>query len=123
MFLALSGKGDKFVTVEDFIASVREGVYLDQSVIPSVPLPDSTRSDEFLLNSYVYDYYMNGSLETLRILNGVNNGEAFQYLKEFLNTLQNITKIAHQRLAAQGTFQTIKVLTDTFSKQFQRLIQ
>jgi hypothetical protein len=107
--------------MSDFHSSLREGVYLDPTAIPVVPLPDTQHSNGFLLNSYVLDFYLNGSLETLRLLNGINNGEAFQLLKEFLVTVQNINKVLP--VNNQQPFRTLNLLAESFNKQFQRLIQ
>jgi len=72
-FVALSGLGDKFTTIEDLCSSTREGVFLEAAVIPHLELhPDETRSP---LNSYLLDFYMHGSLVPLEEANGIRKSD------------------------------------------------
>lgn len=72
-FVALSGLGDNFTTIEDLCSSTREGVFLESAVIPHLELhPDETRTP---LNSYLLDFYMHGSIDPLEKANGIRKSD------------------------------------------------
>lgn len=72
-FVALSGLGDEFTTIEDLCSSTREGVFLESAVIPHLELhPDETRTP---LNSYLLDFYMHGSIVPLEDANGIRKSD------------------------------------------------
>jgi hypothetical protein len=72
-FVALSGLGDEFVTIEDLCSSTREGVFLEAAVIPHLEIhPDETRTP---LNAYLLDFYMHGALEPLELANGIRKSD------------------------------------------------
>lgn len=76
-FVALSGLGDEFTTIEDLCSSTREGVFLESAVIPHLELhPDETRSP---LNSYLLDFYMHGSIVPLEEANGIRKSDVSRY--------------------------------------------
>lgn len=72
-FVALSGLGDEFTTIEDLCSSTREGVFLESAVVPHLELyPDETMTP---LNSYLYDFYMHGSVVPLELANGLRKSD------------------------------------------------
>lgn len=72
-FVALSGLGDEFTTIEDLCSSTREGVFLEAAVIPHLEIhPDDTRTP---LNAYLLDFYMHGALEPLELANGIRKSD------------------------------------------------
>ena len=72
-FVALSGLGDEFKTIEDLCSSTREGVFLEAAVIPHLELhPDETRSP---LNSYLLDFFKHGSVKPLETANGIRESD------------------------------------------------
>lgn len=72
-FVALSGHGDEFQTIEDLCSSTRDGVFLEAAVIPHLELhPDETRSP---LNSYLLDFFKHGSLKPLEDANGIRKSD------------------------------------------------
>lgn len=72
-FVALSGLGDTFTTIEDLCSSTREGVFLESAVIPHLELhPDETKSP---LNAYLLDFYMHGSIVPLEHANGIRKSD------------------------------------------------
>jgi len=72
-FVALSGLGDEFKTIEDLCSSTREGVFLEAAVIPHLELhPDETRSP---LNSYLLDFFKHGSVLPLEMANGIRKSD------------------------------------------------
>lgn len=72
-FVALSGLGDDFTTIDDLCSSTREGVFLESAVIPHLEIhPDETRSP---LNAYLLDFYMHGSIDPLEKANGIRKSD------------------------------------------------
>ncbi|ESZ96877.1 hypothetical protein SBOR_2742 [Sclerotinia borealis F-4128] len=88
LFVALSGLGDSFTTIEDLCSSTREGVFLEAAVIPHLELhPDETRSP---LNSYLLDFYKHGSLQPLEDANGIRKSDVWFILNDFSMVLATI---------------------------------
>lgn len=72
-FVALSGQGDDFTSIEDLCSSTREGVFLESAVIPHLEIhPDETRTP---LNAYLLDFYMHGSVDPLEKANGIRKSD------------------------------------------------
>lgn len=72
-FVALSGKGDDFTTIEDLCSSTREGVFLESAVIPHLELyPEETKTP---LNAYLLDFYKHGAVEPLDLANGIRKSD------------------------------------------------
>ena len=72
-FVALSGLGDEFTTIDDLCSSTREGVVLESAVIPHLEIhPDESRTP---LNAYILDFYMHGSLDPLEKANGIRKAD------------------------------------------------
>ncbi|TGO55436.1 hypothetical protein BCON_0092g00190 [Botryotinia convoluta] len=87
-FVALSGLGDSFTTIEDLCSSTREGVFLEAAVIPHLELhPDETRSP---LNSYLLDFFKHGSLQPLEDANGIRRSDVWFVLNDFSMVLATI---------------------------------
>jgi hypothetical protein len=74
-FVALSGYGDEFESIPDLCRTVREGVYLEEGVIPHVALyPEET---PIPLNSYLLDFYKHGDTNALEIANRIPRGNVW----------------------------------------------
>ncbi|TVY82683.1 putative helicase [Lachnellula suecica] len=87
-FVALSGLGDEFTTIEDLCSSTREGVFLEAAVIPHLEIhPDETRTP---LNAYLLDFYMHGALEPLELANGIRKSDVWFMLNDFSMVLATI---------------------------------
>lgn len=72
-FVALSGLGDDFETIDDLCSSTRDGVFLESAVIPHLEIhPDETRTP---LNAYLLDFYMHGAIEPLERANGIRKSD------------------------------------------------
>ncbi|KUJ17972.1 P-loop containing nucleoside triphosphate hydrolase protein [Mollisia scopiformis] len=88
-FVALSGLGDTFSTIEDLCSSTPEGVFLEAAVVPHLELhPDETRSP---LNAYLLDFYMHGSVVPLDVANGIRKADVWFLLNDFSMILATIT--------------------------------
>ncbi|RDW71562.1 hypothetical protein BP6252_08125 [Coleophoma cylindrospora] len=87
-FVALSGHGDDFKTIEDLCSSTREGVFLESAVIPHLEIhPDETRSP---LNAYLLDFFMHGSVKPLEEANGIRASDVWFALNDFSMVLATI---------------------------------
>lgn len=87
-FVALSGHGDNFMTINDLCTSTRSGVFLESSVIPHLEIyPDESRS---LLNAYLLDFYMHGCVKPLRDANGIRGSDVWFALNDFSLVLATI---------------------------------
>ena len=72
-FVALSGLGDKFTSIEDLCSSTREGVFLESAVLPHLELhPEETKAP---LNAYLYDFYTHGAVAPLEVANGIRKSD------------------------------------------------
>jgi hypothetical protein len=81
-FVALSGHGDDFDSISDLCQTVRSGVYLEESVIPYIPLyPDET---SIPLNSYLLDFFKHGDILALEKANGISAGNVWFVLNGML---------------------------------------
>ncbi|KAM3074302.1 hypothetical protein ACMFMG_002886 [Clarireedia jacksonii] len=87
-FVALSGHGDSFTTIEDLCSSTREGVFLESAVVPHLELhPDETKSP---LNAYLLDFFKHGSLQPLEDANGIRRSDVWFVLNDFSMILATI---------------------------------
>ncbi|KAM0285639.1 hypothetical protein ACHAQH_001345 [Verticillium albo-atrum] len=88
-FAALSGQTDETLTsVHDLCSTVREGVFLEESTIPHVPVYPID-SDE-RLNAYIYDFFKHGDLVALTRDNRIKGGDVWFLLKDFSVVLATI---------------------------------
>ncbi len=81
-FAALSGLADSFETIDELCSTVRDGVFLEQTAVPSIPVyPEETGGVPF--NAYLYDFFRHGELQTLTTANGIKRGDVWFKLKDF----------------------------------------
>ncbi|KAK5152342.1 hypothetical protein LTR04_006425 [Oleoguttula sp. CCFEE 6159] len=101
-FVALSGHGDDFESISDLCSTSREGVFLEESVIPHVALyPDETDSP---LNAYLYDFFMHGDVTALDKANGIKRGDVWFLLNDFSMVLATlITSLMNFMKLSPGT--------------------
>lgn len=86
-FYALSGQNDQWDSVADLCETVRDGVWLEESVVPYVPIA-SKRSP---LNAYLYDFFKHGNVHELERANGVRRSDIWYELNDFSMILATIT--------------------------------
>ena len=74
-FVALSGHGDNFESISDLCRTTRNGVFLEEAVIPHLDVyPDESKTP---LNAYLYDFFMHGDLNALEMANGVKKSDVW----------------------------------------------
>ncbi|PVH90972.1 P-loop containing nucleoside triphosphate hydrolase protein [Periconia macrospinosa] len=86
-FVALSGWGDNFDSISELCDTVRAGVFLEESVVPYLPIhPESTVP----LNAYLYDFYKHGDVSALERANKIRKSDLWFHLKDFSLILATI---------------------------------
>ncbi|KAI4289903.1 MAG: hypothetical protein L6R35_000819 [Caloplaca aegaea] len=85
-FVALSGHTDAFSSIPSLCRTVRSGVFLEESVIPHLPLDTAAPP----LNAYLYDFYMHGDVKALEAANGVRRSDVWFLLNDFSLVLSTI---------------------------------
>ena len=95
-FVATSGHGDSFDTIDDLAHNTREGILIEASAVPTM--------DDFVssctLNSYLLDFFKHGQVEALVHGNGIPRGDVWYVLDEFNRILAAIDESL--KLVAQG---------------------
>lgn len=86
-FYALSGQTDKWKTVSDLCETVRGGVWLEESVVPYVPVTEESEP----LNAYLYDFFKHGNVQQLEAVNQVRRGDMWFMLNDFSMILATLT--------------------------------
>ena len=87
-FVALSGHGDKFESISDLCKTTRNGVFLEEAVIPHLDIyPTETKTP---LNAYLYDFFMHGDLTALEKGNGIRKSDVWFLLNDFSMVLATI---------------------------------
>ena len=70
----LAGKGDSFETVQELVASVRQGVLLDTCMVPAVGMVNR-KGRPLVLNRYILDYWQHGSRRAIAKGNHISEGD------------------------------------------------
>ncbi|TFY54174.1 hypothetical protein EVG20_g9819 [Dentipellis fragilis] len=92
-FIANSGLGDTFHSVQELARTVRRGVYLNEHAIPSIDrivTPVGDAAQPFKLNAYLLDFYMHGQVAALATANGIRRGDVWYALQDFYLSLMSL---------------------------------
>ncbi|KAH8622007.1 putative helicase [Alternaria alternata] len=76
-FVSLSGHGDEFDSISDLCGTVRSGVFLEEAVVPYLPIHPETTVP---LNAYLYDFYKHGDLNALEKANKIRRSDVWFHL-------------------------------------------
>ncbi|KAI1774839.1 P-loop containing nucleoside triphosphate hydrolase protein [Hypoxylon cercidicola] len=88
-FAALSGFTDEFETISELCDTARDGVFLEESAIPYIPMaPHETNGVPW--NAYIYDFFKHGDMSALVRDNGIKGGDVWFRLKDFSLILATI---------------------------------
>ena len=80
-FVALSGPGDDFESISALCHTTREGVFLEEAVIPHVGVyPEET---DQLVNAWLLDFFKHGDVRTLERANGIRRSDIWFLLNDF----------------------------------------
>lgn len=87
-FVALSGHSDDFASITDLCHTMRDGVFLEEAVIPYVGIhPDETNQP---LNAWLLDFFKHGDVHTIERANGIRRSEIWFMLNDFSLVLATI---------------------------------
>ncbi|EMC93796.1 hypothetical protein BAUCODRAFT_124551 [Baudoinia panamericana UAMH 10762] len=87
-FVALSGSGDDFDSIADLCRSTRDGVFLEEAVVPHVDIyPDEL---EVPLNAWLLDFFKHGDVITIEKANGIRRADIWFLLNDFSLVLATI---------------------------------
>ncbi|RGP77383.1 dead deah box helicase [Fusarium longipes] len=101
-FAALSGFTDEFDSIKEMCSTVRDGVFLEESAIPYLPVwPHDTNVE---LNAYLYDFFKHGSLTVLVRDNLIKRSDVWFHLKDFSLVLKAIVTSLKGVLDSGGGF-------------------
>lgn len=101
-FKALSGSGDNFTTIHDLCQNTRDGVFLEEAVIPHLDVyPDEM---EIPLNAWLLDFFKHGDINTLEKANGIRKADIWFMLNDFSLALATIiTSLLNFMKLREGT--------------------
>ncbi|KAK3113657.1 hypothetical protein LTR53_008839 [Teratosphaeriaceae sp. CCFEE 6253] len=101
-FVALSGAGDDFDSIHDLCSTTRDGVFLEEAVIPHVDIfPDET---EIPLNAWLLDFFKHGDVMTIEKANGIRRSDIWFLLNDFSLVLATIvTSLLNFMKLREGT--------------------
>ena len=99
-FVALSGHDDSFKSISDLCSTTRDGVFLEEAVIPHVEIyPEDTETP---LNAYLYDFFRNGDTHALDVANRIRRADVWFVLNDFslvlatiITSFQNFMKLTN----------------------------
>ncbi|KAK5110672.1 hypothetical protein LTR85_000754 [Meristemomyces frigidus] len=101
-FVSLSGSGDTFDSIHDLCQTTRDGVFLEEAVIPHVDVyPDEM---EVPLNAWLLDFFKHGDIYTLERANGIRRADVWFMLNDFSLVLATIiTSLLNFMKLKEGT--------------------
>lgn len=101
-FVALSGSGDNFESIHDLCQTLRNGVFLEESVVPHVDVyPDEM---EVPLNAWLLDFFKHGDIMTIERANGIRRADIWFLLNDFSLVLATIiTSLLNFMKLKEGT--------------------
>ncbi|KAH9906763.1 hypothetical protein F4778DRAFT_769151 [Xylariomycetidae sp. FL2044] len=87
-FSVLSGFTDEFISIYDLCSTVRNGVFLEESAVPYIPIwPHDTPTP---FNAYIYNFFKHGDFVALTRDNKIKKGDVWFLLKDFSLVLATI---------------------------------
>lgn len=110
-FVATSGHTDHFHSIPSLVSSVRSGVHLDATSIPSM---SGLVDHNIVLDSYIYDYFNHQQVEALVRDHGIRRGEVWFLLDAFLLVLKSIRFGMRSWLCGfdQGVLQVMEMMEE-----------
>jgi hypothetical protein len=84
-FVAVSGNSDDFNSLPDLVGSLKDGIYLDRSLVPVV-----VEVGKVPCNAYLTDFFAHGERAPLAAENGLRDASLYDRLNEFCHALRVI---------------------------------
>eukprot|EP00041_Stephanoeca_diplocostata_P039464 m.1630693 g.1630693 ORF g.1630693 m.1630693 type:complete len:2102 (-) comp25399_c0_seq4:3442-9747(-) len=91
-FVATSGHPDVFTSLHDLLNSLRDGMYLDRSLVPTLPEIDGA------VNSFLVDFFNTGLVDELSSKNGLRHFKLYDEMDDFTYTLRVIKESLARRM-------------------------
>ncbi|SPO02147.1 related to antiviral protein and putative helicase [Cephalotrichum gorgonifer] len=119
-FVALSGFTDSFDSIHDLCATTRSGVFLEESVIPYIPIyPQDTAGVPW--NSYILDFFKHGNLQALVNDNQIKASDVWFHLKDFslvlATVVTSLTNFFSQEAMADDSMVDIQDVGDVMDEE------
>ena len=92
-FVALSGRGDEFSSIQELSNSARRGVFLDPKMIPVFELYD----ESIHLNAFCLDFFKHGQMKALVMYNRRSEDAVWEDLQSFSLVLKALTAAMMRR--------------------------
>lgn len=110
-FSALSGfSDDSFQSIHELCSSARDGLFLEESAIPFVPIyPDDTNGP---WNAYLYDFFKHGDIKALVQGNHAKRGDIWFQLKNFSLILATIVTSLRNFMSPETSDDDLTMITD-----------
>lgn len=124
-FLSVSGHGDDFSSTTDLVGSMRDGVYLDPSLIPVTI--DTARG----YNAFIVDFYLNPERAPLSQQNGLRDAGLYDTLNQFCHAVRVLRNALERRIGdlengdkriitrQQMLYEAIESLEASFTEKFK----
>jgi len=96
-FIANSGHGDNFGSLEELHHEARHEAYVHRSAIPTIPT-QGIRGKDLILNRYALDFFTHGQFKAMTVGNGLYGGQSWELLDGFKSILSAIS-MALRKLA------------------------
>ncbi|SMY22427.1 unnamed protein product [Zymoseptoria tritici ST99CH_1A5] len=101
-FVGLSGHGDDFTSIHDLCQTTRDGVFLEEAVIPHMDV--YPQEMDVPLNAYLLDFFKHGDVMTIERANKIRRAEIWFLLNDFSMVLATIiTSLLNFMKLADGT--------------------
>ncbi len=123
-YVALSGRGDEFSSIQELCQTSRSGLFLDPKMVPIFELYDEETTP---LNSYLLDFYKHGQKNALSRYNKLKEDTVWDALQDFHLVLKAITAAMTRRHADgnvpfdnKNVLQTFERITQHFGAQIRK---
>ncbi|XP_022803055.1 probable ATP-dependent RNA helicase DDX60 [Stylophora pistillata] len=107
---------DEEEPIEHLLKIVRQDVYTDVNVVPTLSVRGSRR-----LNAYALDFFKHGSSKVIERDNGIKSGEVFTALKDFYLTIKSIsTSLEEMGPESDNVVRAFKQLAREYGEKFNK---
>ncbi|CAD5222230.1 unnamed protein product [Bursaphelenchus xylophilus] len=120
-YFRLSGKTSNLSLSESYVVSVfDDDLCLDPAFIPTVVELKDHRGRPILRNSYAYDFYLNGSKNTLITENKLDIGEIWYVIDDFNKMLKSLREVlAYSARVNDPVLLSITQISEEYERKFR----
>jgi hypothetical protein len=101
-FVVVSGNSDNFDSLPDLVGSLKDGIYLDRSLVPVV-----AEIGKVACNAYLTDFFDHGERAPLATENGLRDASLYDRLNKFCHALRVIKDALNRRCEGETKFTRI----------------